>query len=479
MPERKHAKTLCGGILIVGCLLWGTLPPAAAADHVDAAAAGNNALNQPSRTTSAVDAPPGMSSSQEAGGARPAARAFPATRWEEDFTKDQRAKMLAMEVFLAVWFFALGSVIGSFLNVVIYRLPAGKNLIHPPSHCPFCRTPIRPTDNIPVFGWLRLRGRCRSCGVKIARRYPIVEAICGGFFLVLLYRVLFAGGANLPLQPPPPFGSSRWVSWFADFRLLTIYFAHCLFLCTLLAMALITFDGHRIPRRLFAFGVVIGLLLSLFCPQYPPIPLWPEMPASWHQLQWNLPALEPFFGPALRLRVDDLLTACAGLCLGAIFGRIVGMGRRRLRATNGATGNEASFFATVGLFLGWQFALVSATLCQIVGAARRLLTGMTRRAFSGRADWLVTGFIIVTAQLFSWQSLDALPWWLGSQSSGATAAGWAAVFCLLAGIFELLPRPRITPVAPTPPALTDEEVESDTDPETPADPTSTEIERSL
>ena len=71
---------------------------------------------------------------------------------------------------------AFGLVIGSFLNVVAYRLPARMSLSMPASHCPSCETPIKPYDNIPVLSWLMLRGRCRSCSEPIAARYPLVEA---------------------------------------------------------------------------------------------------------------------------------------------------------------------------------------------------------------------------------------------------------------------------------------------------------------
>ena len=71
--------------------------------------------------------------------------------------------------------FLAGLAIGSFLNVVAYRLPRGESLAAPPSHCPNCDTPIRWHDNVPVLGWLLLRGRCRACGEPISWRYPAVE----------------------------------------------------------------------------------------------------------------------------------------------------------------------------------------------------------------------------------------------------------------------------------------------------------------
>jgi leader peptidase (prepilin peptidase)/N-methyltransferase len=71
----------------------------------------------------------------------------------------------------------LGAVIGSFLNVVVYRLPRHESLVSPGSHCPTCGTDIKPYDNVPVLGWLLLRGRCRACRTEISARYPLVEAL--------------------------------------------------------------------------------------------------------------------------------------------------------------------------------------------------------------------------------------------------------------------------------------------------------------
>src|SRR5438270_5388220 len=77
----------------------------------------------------------------------------------------------------AVFAGALGAAVGSFLNVVIYRLPKGISLVRPRSHCPGCGNPVKPQDNVPVLGWLLLRGRCRSCQARISARYPGVEAV--------------------------------------------------------------------------------------------------------------------------------------------------------------------------------------------------------------------------------------------------------------------------------------------------------------
>ena len=85
--------------------------------------------------------------------------------------------------------FVLGACVGSFLNVVVWRLPRGESLVTPPSHCPKCNTPLAWYDNFPIFGWIFLKGRCRYCREPISARYPIIEAITGGLFA--LYYVLF------------------------------------------------------------------------------------------------------------------------------------------------------------------------------------------------------------------------------------------------------------------------------------------------
>src|SRR2546426_12342048 len=94
--------------------------------------------------------------------------------------------------------FILGTILGSFLNVVIYRLPRNLSIVRPGSRCPHCQTPIRPQDNIPLVSFLVLRGRCRVCRAPIGWRYPLVEAVSGG--LLGGVGVRFApGGAWSPL----------------------------------------------------------------------------------------------------------------------------------------------------------------------------------------------------------------------------------------------------------------------------------------
>ena len=132
--------------------------------------------------------------------------------------------------------FVFGLVVGSFCNVVIYRLPQGESIISPGSRCPSCRTPIRPWDNIPLISYLLLRGRCRACKEPFSLRYPSVELVSGVLYVLLWFKL----GFNMP---------------FAVYAALT---------STLLTVALIDYDHKIIPNTITLPGLVIGLGLSLW-----------------------------------------------------------------------------------------------------------------------------------------------------------------------------------------------------------------------
>ncbi|MCA9542693.1 MAG: prepilin peptidase, partial [Myxococcales bacterium] len=100
--------------------------------------------------------------------------------------------------------FILGASIGSFLNVVIYRLPAGLSIVRPASRCPACETPIRARHNVPVLGWLMLRGRCAACGVAISARYALVE-LAMGVLALALFADLSGGLLTAELLVSPDF----------------------------------------------------------------------------------------------------------------------------------------------------------------------------------------------------------------------------------------------------------------------------------
>jgi leader peptidase (prepilin peptidase)/N-methyltransferase len=140
----------------------------------------------------------------------------------------------------------LGAAIGSFLNVVIYRVPHGISVVSPPSACPSCHTSIRRRDNVPVLSWLILRGRCRDCAAPISVRYPVVEALTAVLFVSVAAAFNpFVGDPSVP----------RLV---ADVIILVAY----LYLMAIsVALTAIDLDLHRLPNAIVLPGYAVGVVL--------------------------------------------------------------------------------------------------------------------------------------------------------------------------------------------------------------------------
>jgi leader peptidase (prepilin peptidase)/N-methyltransferase len=162
-----------------------------------------------------------------------------------------------LDLVTALWLGLIGACIGSFLNVVAYRTPRGMSVVWKPSHCPSCGHDIRPRDNLPVLGWLLLRGRCRDCGAPISPRYAIVEAAMGAAFFTLAYVELFSGGGNIPGGPFLEAADSWNTVWNPNWTVLRIYIYHCTLLSLLMAMALIDQDRQRLPWRLAVIALTV------------------------------------------------------------------------------------------------------------------------------------------------------------------------------------------------------------------------------
>jgi leader peptidase (prepilin peptidase) / N-methyltransferase len=138
------------------------------------------------------------------------------------------------DTIVQVMIFWLGAAIGSFLNVVVYRVPAGLSVIWPPSRCPKCLHQLGMGENIPILGWLLLRGKCRHCRTPISRRYPTIEAITAIIFVVVYNRF------GLSIQ--------------------TV--GYSLLMCWLLALTLIDLDTMTLPNSLTQSGLVLGLVFQ-------------------------------------------------------------------------------------------------------------------------------------------------------------------------------------------------------------------------
>lgn len=155
--------------------------------------------------------------------------------------------------------FAIGACVGSFLNVVVWRLPRGESIVSPPSHCPRCGKNLKWYDNLPVIGWLKLRGKCRFCAQPISPRYPIIEAVTGALFAGY-YVAFFMLGAGPCPNPGAPRGG-----WGAGFMNLSqhwpVYVLYMALLCVLLAASLIDAELYIIPLELLWFIGAVGLIV--------------------------------------------------------------------------------------------------------------------------------------------------------------------------------------------------------------------------
>lgn len=138
--------------------------------------------------------------------------------------------------FLIAYIFAVGAVIGSFLNVVIYRLPRDRSIIRPRSACPACNTTIRWFDNIPIISWIVLLGRCRSCGQRISVRYPVVEAVTASLTAAAILR----------------------------YGLTLVGLEVVVFTWSTLALGLIDLDHQILPNVLTYPTLIFGLTVSFF-----------------------------------------------------------------------------------------------------------------------------------------------------------------------------------------------------------------------
>jgi leader peptidase (prepilin peptidase) / N-methyltransferase len=234
----------------------------------------------------------------------------------------------------AVAIFAFGLAFGSFLNVCIYRLPLDLSVVSPGSACPKCKNAIRFYDNIPVFSWLILLGRCRKCKARISPRYLLVELLT----------------------------ASLWLACYAYFGLTLETLKYCVFGFLLLGLIFTDAETHLLPDKMTLPGLVLGLVFSLFVPvndmasQF--LPGLGSLPVS-AEVSWRLLSL-----------ADSLL----GAAVGASF--IYGAGAIYLRArgVEGMGFGDVKLMAMVGAFLGMKLTIFTLFTASIAGSLFGLST---------------------------------------------------------------------------------------------------------
>ena len=211
---------------------------------------------------------------------------------------------MSIQSLLDVWVVLFGLVVGSYLNVVIFRLPRRISTVLPRSRCPRCRAAIRPWDNVPVFSYLLLRGRCRHCGARIPWRYPLVEVMTAACFLLSARR--FESPADSLVAAA--------------------------FCGAMIVLAMIDLEHFILPDVITKPGIAAGLLAQLW-------------------VSWSTPQ-----------------SALIGIVLGAGVIAAVSWGWYWLKGVHGMGFGDVKMLAMIGAFLGWQGVVVTLLLGCLTGS---------------------------------------------------------------------------------------------------------------
>ncbi len=246
-----------------------------------------------------------------------------------------------VQIVLTAWLFALGCAVGSFLNVVIYRLPRGLTILEPRrSFCPRCGHAIRWHDNVPLLSFLFLGRRCRDCAGPISWRYPAVEGLTGLLFALIFYRQAVASGTDVG-------------------QTVIMILAASL----LLVAAAVDVEWFIIPDEISLFGLLGGLLAGLL------IPSLHVGAASYHT--W-----EKLTGLA---HLDGLIASAVGAVSGGLLLWMVRVVGRLLFRREAMGLGDAKLMAMIGAFFGWKVVLVTFFLSPFLG----VLYGVPRLVLKG------------------------------------------------------------------------------------------------
>lgn len=254
--------------------------------------------------------------------------------------------------FWAIFFLVFGMLWGSFANVVIYRLPAGKSVVKPRSACPKCQKPISWYENIPVFSWLFLRGKCGGCKTNISIRYPLVELITGLLFMALYLRL--------------------GLSWTL---LEYIIFAFGLVVCSF-----IDFDHMILPDSFTLSGIVIGLVGAVLSPE------------------------------------REFLPSLLGVLVGGGFLWAVAVIYYVVRKQEGMGGGDIKLLGWIGAVLGWTSVpfviMASSVIGSVVGVSLALSKGKNMKIVIPFGPYLALAaliYIFAGQEITSWYFSMLIP----------------------------------------------------------------------
>ncbi|HYW70756.1 MAG TPA: prepilin peptidase [Pyrinomonadaceae bacterium] len=258
------------------------------------------------------------------------------------------------------FFAAVGAIIGSFLNVVIHRVPREQSIVFPNSACPKCHAAIKPYDNVPVISYLALRGRCRNCGVHISGRYPAVEALTAVLFAVVTWHdgLSFALAFDLA------------------------------FVASMLALIFIDAEHMILPNAITYPGVLFALITRVVVPYL-------AGPAHFD----DLPQLLSIF-PSLPVGLVSLIGAAIGALAGGGSLWLMGFMWEKLRGVEAMGFGDVKMMLMVGAFLGWRLTILTILLGAFSGSIAGVLL-MYRRGSRNMQMMLPFGIFLGIGSIVS------------------------------------------------------------------------------
>jgi len=254
----------------------------------------------------------------------------------------------------------VGAIIGSFLNVVIHRLPREQSIVFPNSTCPKCRKPIRAYDNIPIVSYLILRGRCRHCGAHISSRYPAVEALTA----LLFAAVTWHDGVSFALAFDLAFAASM--------------------------VALIFIDAEHmiLPNAITYPGILFAIITRILVPYL-------AGPAHFDDLPQLLHAL-----PTLPVWLVSIIGATIGALAGGGSLWLMGFMWEKLRGVEAMGFGDVKMMLMVGAFLGWRLTVLTILLGALIGSIAGIIV-MYRRGGRNLQMMLPFGIFLGIGSLVS------------------------------------------------------------------------------
>jgi len=337
------------------------------------------------------------------------------------------------DVMIAGWSFFIGSSIGSFLNVVAWRMPRGMS-INGRSHCPRCDNTLQWYDNLPVIGWLALGGRCRFCRLPISRRYPIVEATVGLCVMWIVVRGVYNDATHLPFWPKR-FGytTALWMPYLSNDSLAIITY-HVVGIACLWALALVRADGSRLPRQLIFWCLLLVAVPMLVIPSFAVVPWTVRENELWSpDGQYLNAAMRVLTGGAMAVMIARMMVKY--VCPTA-DPKLNPLGESTTRLID-----LMMLLAIAAILLGWQAAIPVTVIAILVGAA---VPTMFIHNGDPLAKFALGLPIATTLQISYWGWLQQWTYWPSVNTAAGITLAWAAVILLLPRLLVTAPRNRAT-----------------------------------